>query len=327
MGTVETVRLFVIGIACAGKTTLARRLRACPTLNIVDMDDEIARFNGGTWPDIPTKNNVVLPKVLAEVRAMSDLVLFGSLNVERTQELRTAGFSTALLDVSEAELRRRHAVRLAEEGWTNVEWFEHEQSVIRELRAHNVFDHVIDGEGTVASIADDIMKLVEDLRYDPTIYLGSAKYCVEGRPAYSAELASTLTKEVGLDGTGRLLDVGCGPGVVALELAGLFTEVIGLDPDADMLWEAASRAEELGVENARWVHARAEDIEQLRLGACRVVTFGQSFHWTDRERVAETIYDLLEPGGALVLIVHTVEGHAYRRVRTLRRFPTTRSGL
>jgi hypothetical protein len=164
MGTVETVRLFVIGIACAGKTTLARRLRACSTLNIVDMDDEIARFNGGTWPDIPTKNNVVLPKVLAEVRAMSDLVLFGSLPVERTQELRKAGFSTALLDVSEAELRRRHAARLAEEGWTNVEWFEHEQSVIRDLRAHKVFDHLIDGEGTVASIADDIIKLVEDLR-------------------------------------------------------------------------------------------------------------------------------------------------------------------
>ena len=164
MGTVETVRLFVMGIACAGKTTLARRLRACSTLNVVDMDDQIARLNGGTWPDIPTKNNVVLPKVLAEVCAMPDVVLFGSLTVERTQELRQAGFHTALLDVSEAELRRRHAVRLAEEGWTNVEWFEHEQSVIRELRAHNVFDHVIDGEGAVASIADDIMKLVEDLR-------------------------------------------------------------------------------------------------------------------------------------------------------------------
>ena len=164
LGTVETVRLFVMGIACAGKTTLARRLRASSSLNIVDMDDEIARFNGGTWPDIPTKNNVVLPKVLAEVRAMSDLILFGSLPVEQTQELRQAGFYTALLDVSEVELRRRHAARLADEGWTNVEWFGHEQAVIRDLRAHNVFDQVIDAEGTVASIADDIMKLVEDLR-------------------------------------------------------------------------------------------------------------------------------------------------------------------
>jgi len=157
------VRLFVLGIACAGKTTLVRHLRAGSTLAVVDLDDEIGRVNGGTWPDIPTKNNVVLPKVLAEVRAMPDVVLFGSLPVDRTQELRAAGFVTALLDVSEAELRRRHAARLAEEGWTNVQWFEHEQSVLRDLRAHDVFDHVIAGEGPVASIADDIMKLVRSL--------------------------------------------------------------------------------------------------------------------------------------------------------------------
>jgi ubiquinone/menaquinone biosynthesis C-methylase UbiE len=36
----------------------------------------------------------------------------------------------------------------------------------------------------------------------------------------------------------RLLDVGCGPGVLAVRLAGLFEAVVGLDPDADMLTEA-----------------------------------------------------------------------------------------
>jgi len=154
-----------MGIACAGKTTLARHLRACSTLNVVDMDDEIGRFNGGTWPDIARKNNVVLPKVLAHVCDMENLVLFGSLPVERTRQLRQAGFHTAVLDVSEAELRRRHAVRFAEEGWTNVEWFEHEQSVIRDLRVHDVFDQMIDGERPIALVADDIMRLVEDLRH------------------------------------------------------------------------------------------------------------------------------------------------------------------
>jgi hypothetical protein len=33
-----------------------------------------------------------------------------------------------------------------------------------------------------------------------------------------------------------------------------------------------------------------------------------SFHWTDERHVAETVYDLLEPGGALALIVHTATG-------------------
>ena len=154
----------MVGIACAGKTTVARYLRECSDLNVVDMDDAIGRLNGGVWPDIPTKNNVVLPKVLAEVRAMSDVVLFGSLNVEQTQKLRQDGFYTVLLDVSENELRRRHAVRLAEEGWTNAQWFEHEQSVMRELRHNDVFDHVLSGEQSVASVAEEILSLAEDRR-------------------------------------------------------------------------------------------------------------------------------------------------------------------
>lgn len=161
---VETVRLFVIGVACAGKTTVARHLRECSDLHVVDMDDAIGRLNGGIWPDIPTKNNIVLPKVLAEVRAMSDVVLFGSLNLGETQKLRQDGFGTVLLDVSEEELRRRHAARLAEQGWTNVHWFEHEQLVIRELRDHDVFDRVISGEESVASVADRLLRLAETWR-------------------------------------------------------------------------------------------------------------------------------------------------------------------
>ncbi|WP_437302228.1 class I SAM-dependent methyltransferase [Sorangium sp. So ce388] len=41
------------------------------------------------------------------------------------------------------------------------------------------------------------------------------------------------------DGSGRLLDVGCGPGTITIELADRFEEAIGLDPDEDMLTAAA----------------------------------------------------------------------------------------
>ncbi|MFL5735247.1 MAG: class I SAM-dependent methyltransferase [Chloroflexia bacterium] len=144
--------------------------------------------------------------------------------------------------------------------------------------------------------------------YDPTIYRGSAAYYAQGRPPYSRALASTLAAEVGLDGSGRLLDVGCGPGTITIELAGRFEEAIGLDPDPDMLTAATHRAVAAGITNIRWVQALAEDIPTLDLGTFRLVTFGQSFHWTDRERVAEVVFEILEPGGALGLIVHTYEG-------------------
>ena len=56
------------------------------------------------------------------------------------------------------------------------------------------------------------------------------------------------------------------------------------------------------------MQARAEELPEAAPGPYRLVTFGQSLHWTDETRVAEAVYDLLEPGGALALIVHTVEG-------------------
>jgi SAM-dependent methyltransferase len=144
--------------------------------------------------------------------------------------------------------------------------------------------------------------------YDPTIYLGSAAHYRRGRPAYAPELEAVLAREAGLDGTGRLLDGGCGPGVLTVRLAHLFAEAVGLDPDAGMLAEGRRAAGEEGAGNIRWVQGLAEDLPAVAPGPYRLVTFGQSFHWTDEQRVAETVYDMLEPGGALALVVHTVTG-------------------
>jgi SAM-dependent methyltransferase len=144
--------------------------------------------------------------------------------------------------------------------------------------------------------------------YDPTLFLGAAVHYARARPPYSYELAATVARELGLDCTGRLLDAGCGPAVLTLELAPLFDEVIALDPDADMLAEGARRAEAARLQHVRWVRAVAEDIPALDLGTFRLVVFGQSFWWTDRERVAGYVWDLLEPGGALALVEHAHEG-------------------
>jgi SAM-dependent methyltransferase len=141
--------------------------------------------------------------------------------------------------------------------------------------------------------------------YDPTLYKGSAPYYLRGRPPNSRALRDTLAAECWLDGTGRLLDVGCGPGVLAVELAPVVGEVVGLDPDPDMLAEASRHARERGVTNVRWAQGLAEQIRDLDLGGFWLVTFGQSFHRTNRERVAEAVYDLLEPGGSIAMVGHT----------------------
>ena len=102
--------------------------------------------------------------------------------------------------------------------------------------------------------------------YDPTLFEGSAAHYRFGRPPYSPQLEAVLGEELGLDGSGRLLDGGCGPGILTIRLAHLFEEVVGLDPDAAMLAEGRRVVDERGIPNIRWVQARAEDLPRPRRG-------------------------------------------------------------
>ena len=58
--------------------------------------------------------------------------------------------------------------------------------------------------------------------YDPTLFEGAAAHYRYGRPPYSPQLEDALGEELGLDGSGRLLDGGCGPGILTVRLAHLF---------------------------------------------------------------------------------------------------------
>jgi SAM-dependent methyltransferase len=129
----------------------------------------------------------------------------------------------------------------------------------------------------------------------------AARHYLRGRPPYSAQLLEVMQAEIGLDGTGTLLDVGCGPGVLAVQLAPLFDTVIGIDPEPEMLARARRHAADHDV-TARWIEARAEDLATLDLPAARLVTFGQSIHWTDRQPVLALVQELLEVGGSVALI-------------------------
>ena len=134
--------------------------------------------------------------------------------------------------------------------------------------------------------------------WDETLYGGSAAYYAQGRSAYPTAMADALAQELALDGRGRLLDVGCGPGSVALVLAALFERVVGIDADGDMTRRRGGKRSDWEC-NADWIAMRAEDITPA-LGAFRVVTFAQSFHWMDQPRVASEAWAVLEPGGAWV---------------------------
>jgi ubiquinone/menaquinone biosynthesis C-methylase UbiE len=141
----------------------------------------------------------------------------------------------------------------------------------------------------------------ESWSWDESLFAGAAGYYQQGRLPYAPGLADVLARSLGLDGRGRLLDVGCGPGTVTLRLAPLFEAAVGLDPDAEMLAQASQAAARRGVGNAAWVRSRAEDLP-AGLGTFRAVTFAASFHWMDRPRVASAVATMLDPGGAVVQV-------------------------
>lgn len=136
-------------------------------------------------------------------------------------------------------------------------------------------------------------------QWDPTLFGGSAAYYSQGRVAYPPDLAEMLVRELDLDGTGRLLDVGCGPGSVTLLLAPHYADVIAIDADPDMIEVASSHAARYGLHNISWRHLRGEELT-TELAPVRTAVFAQSFHWMERDRVAGLMHELLEVGGTLV---------------------------
>lgn len=141
----------------------------------------------------------------------------------------------------------------------------------------------------------------EDWSWDETLFAGTAEFYARGRVPYPAELQRVFVGALGVDGAGRLLDVGCGPGTVALILAPFFREVVGVDADRGMIAEATRVSGELRLKNVSWVCMRAEGLP-AGLGVFDVATFAASFHWMDRRRVAALMFEMLAPGGAFVQV-------------------------
>jgi SAM-dependent methyltransferase len=149
-------------------------------------------------------------------------------------------------------------------------------------------------------VPGSIRNVPGEFEWDETLYAGSAPYYATGRVPYPAELAEVLAVKLSLDGSGRLLDCGCGPGSLTLLLAPYFAEAVGIDADPDMVAQASARAR-AGTCGVRFLHMRAEALPG-GLGTFRLITFAQSFHWVDQPPVARAVLGMLAAGGALALV-------------------------
>jgi SAM-dependent methyltransferase len=131
-------------------------------------------------------------------------------------------------------------------------------------------------------------------------FRSTVKHYVRFRRRYPHALIEKIAARCGLDGRGRLLDLGCGPGFIAIAMAPYFAEVVGIDPLPAMLRAAAREARAVGVK-LKLVRGSSETLSP-ELGIFRMTAMGRSFHWMDRDVTLRALDQLIEPNGAIALL-------------------------
>jgi len=134
----------------------------------------------------------------------------------------------------------------------------------------------------------------------PTRFKDAARYYTTGRPVYPPLLSRRIAELIGLQRRHAVLDVGTGPGFLAIDFARLTDSVTGLDPSAEMLAVARANAERAGT-TITFVQGTSYDLGP-QFARVRLTTFGRSFHWTDRPATLQVLDGLTERGGAVALI-------------------------
>lgn len=135
-----------------------------------------------------------------------------------------------------------------------------------------------------------------DVPYKPERFNAAVEHYVAARVTYAPGLIAWLARETETTGK-RVLDLGCGPGFIANEIAPHASQVLGLDPSPNMI--DAARA--VAAPNARFEIGSSEDLSQVER-PIQLVTIGRAFHWMDREQTLRDLDELIAEGGAIALI-------------------------
>jgi ubiquinone/menaquinone biosynthesis C-methylase UbiE len=137
------------------------------------------------------------------------------------------------------------------------------------------------------------------IAYDAHRFRTAAQHYVRGRLDYPPELIERVVSLAGLRSDHRVLDLGCGPGFLAVAFAPHVREVVGIDPEPAMLEQGVSYAAERGVQ-VKFQQGSSYELGDL-LGPFQLVTMGRSFHWMDRSSTLEILARIVAEDGAVAL--------------------------
>lgn len=119
------------------------------------------------------------------------------------------------------------------------------------------------------------------------------------RAPYPTAFFRTVAQKLGLGKQHRLIDLGTGPGLLALGFAPYVGRIVGVDPEPAML-AAATKAAARASQDFTLIESRAEALPS-DVGRFDVVTIGRALHWMATEPTAALLDRLVEPGGVIVV--------------------------
>jgi ubiquinone/menaquinone biosynthesis C-methylase UbiE len=121
----------------------------------------------------------------------------------------------------------------------------------------------------------------------------------EFRPPYPQEFFRSVAERLPLSRAHALIDLGTGPGLIALGFGPYVGRIVGVDPEPAML-AAARQAAALASQALTLIEAKAETLP-ADIGTFDVVTIGRALHWMDRDAIARLFERLVALGGAIVV--------------------------
>ena len=130
-------------------------------------------------------------------------------------------------------------------------------------------------------------------------FASTVAFYERAREPYGESFFAEVARTLGFGGGERLLDLGTGPGLLALGFASFVGEVIGVDPEPAMLAAARQAAQCAGVA-LRLVDARAETLPAA-IGTFDIVTIGRALHWMDPERARPVLDRVVAPRGRILV--------------------------
>jgi SAM-dependent methyltransferase len=133
----------------------------------------------------------------------------------------------------------------------------------------------------------------------PDRFKNPARYYTTGRPFYPKLLSRRVAELVKVSRGDNVLDLGTGPGFLAIDFAPLAQAVTAIDPADEMLQVARQNAERAGAQ-IKFVKGSSFELGS-QLGRFKLVTIGRAFHWMDGDQTLAVLDGLLDHGGAVSL--------------------------